>query len=337
MLDSAHYWLKVNNSSMPEGLSMATKHEASSKEGQWPPEQQLKELKRRMDASNSDMCHTKPSFQPNPDDVIVAVPPKNGITWMMHICHQIRMRGGEPDFEDQLQVITWIEASEKVHGVDPASKPQPASPRVFVTHLPFPSLPSGGKRIYCFRDQKDVVLSAYYFYDSKLSLRGRVSMSIFADVYLERIERHLNELLLWWECRHESDTLLLFFDDVMEDHAGCVRRIAEYIGVDLDDDAVTRVVHTTTHAEMVRHHSKFSSRRHTIMVAKKIGEEPPSQSEFVGRVRKDGGKSGEGKQKLPVEVQQRIDQMWQEIVTSKLGFQDLKEMREAWKRELLRT
>ena len=169
---------------------MASKEEARGKEEKWLPEQQLKELKRRMDVSNSDMSHTKPSFQPNPDDVIVAIPQKNGITWMMHICHQIRMRGREPDFEDQLQVITWIEASERVrlHGIDPASKPQPASPHIFVTHLPFPLLPSGGKRIYCFRDQKDAVLSAYYFYDSKFSLRGRVSMSIFADVYLERTE-----------------------------------------------------------------------------------------------------------------------------------------------------
>ena len=316
---------------------MASKEEARGKEGKWPPEQQLKELKRRMDASNSDMSHTKPSFQPNPGDVIVAIPQKNGVTWMMHICHQIRMRGREPDFEDQLQVITWIEASERVHGIDPASKPQPASPHIFVTHLPFPLLPSGGKKIYCFREQKDAVLSAYYFYDSKFSLRGRVSMSIFADVFLERTERHLNELLLWWEHRHENDTLLLFFGDLLEDHTGCVCRIAKFMGVDLDEDAIARVVHTTTHAEMVRHHSKFSSRRHTIMVAKKIGEEPPSQSEFVGRVRKDGGKSGEGKQKLPVEVQQRIDQMWQEIVTSKLGFKNLQEMREAWRNELSRT
>ena len=66
------------------------------------------------------------------------------------------------------------------------------------------------------------------------------------------------------------------------------------------------------------------------MIADKIGEKMPSERELIGRVRKDGGKSGEGKQKLPVEVQQRIDQTWQEIVTAKLGFKDLKEMREAW-------
>lgn len=138
---------------------------------------------------------------------------------------------------------------------------------------------------------------------------------------------------MWWEHRNDKNVLLLFFDDLKEDHAGCVCRIAKFMGVDCDDDVVARIVHTTSHAEMVRHHSKFSSLRHTIMVAKKIGEEPPSESEFVGRVRKSGGKSGEGKEQLPIEVQQRIDEMWKGTVTAKLGFEDLEAMRESWKKE----
>ena len=35
-------------------------------------------------------------------------------------------------------------------------------------------------------------------------------------------------------------------------------------------------------------------------IDKKFGDEPPAEEESVGPVRKDGGKSGEGKQKLPV-------------------------------------
>ena len=57
------------------------------------------------------------------------------------------------------------------------------------------------------------------------------------------------------------------------------------------------------------------------------------ESEFVGRVRKSGGKSGEGKEQLPADIQLHIDQLWQEIVTTKLGFKNLKEMRDAWKKE----
>ena len=299
----------------------------------WTPEQQVKEFKRRIGVATAEMTELKPSFELNPDDVIVALPPKNGTTWMLHVCHQIRMKGQEPDFNDQLEVVGMLELSEKFLGFNINTKQQPASPRIYGTHLPYPLIPEIGKRIYSFRNQKDAVVSAYHFFDSSLSLKGRVALPIFARTYLQEVEKHMQDLVLWWEHRHDDNTLLLFYDDLKEDHAGSVRRIAKFVGVDLDEDAVACVVHTTSHAEMSRHSSKFDVRKYFLMVTEKIGEEPLPESECVGRVRKDGGKSGQGKEKLPVEVQQRIDQMWQEIVTSKLGFQDLKEMRDTWKKE----
>ena len=300
----------------------------------WTPEQQVQELKKRMGIAMTQMMSLeKPTFQPKPDDVIVALPPKNGTTWMLHICHQIRMKGQEPDFEDQLDVMGMIEISEKLFGVAPGTRPQPTNPRIFGTHLPYPLVPNGGKRIFSFRNQKDAVVSAYHFFGSILALKGRVALSIFARAYVQLVEKHIQDLVMWWEHRHDDDVLLLFFDDLKEDHSGCVSQIAKFMGVDLDEEAIARVVHTTSHAEMSRHASKFDTRKVVQMMTEKIGEEPPPEGEFVGRVRKDGGKSGEGKQKLPVEVQQHIDQMWQEIVTAKLGFKDLKEMREAWKKE----
>ena len=77
----------------------------------WTPEEQVQELKRRADAIASTLTE-KPSFKPDPDDVIVATPPRNGTTWTLHICHQIRMQGQEPDFEDQNDVIGLIELLE---------------------------------------------------------------------------------------------------------------------------------------------------------------------------------------------------------------------------------
>ena len=301
----------------------------------WTPEQQMQELKKRMGAVMTVFNpQKKVDFTPNADDFLIIVPPKHGTTWLLHVCHQIRMKGAEPDFEDQMEVISLIEGHEMLFGVKPQDQKQPASPRLYATHLPFPLVPEGGKRIFSFRDPKDSVVSAYHFMNSGLALKGRVALPMFARAYLQQIEKQLNDLLMWWERRNDKDLLLMFFDDLKEDHTGTVRRIAKYLGVDLDDDAVARVVHTTSHAEMSRHASKFNVSKVAKKMSEKIGEEPETESEdFVGRVRKDGGKSGEGKQKLPVEVQQRIEQMWQEIVTSKLGFKNLQEMREAWKKE----
>jgi hypothetical protein len=108
--------------------------------------------------------------------------------------------------------------------------------------------------MFCFRDQKDVVISAYRFLDSHLSLKGRVSLPIFAGVWIQSVEHRLKDLLMWWEHCHDDDLLLLFFNDLKEDHAGCMRRIAKFMDVDCNEDVIARVVHTTTHSEMSPFH-----------------------------------------------------------------------------------
>ena len=297
----------------------------------WTPEQQVRELKRRV----INLPVAEGPLSPRPTDVIVNTPLKCGTTWLTHIVHQLRMKGLEPDFEDQYEVMTCIERSE-LFGVDPNTMRQPAEPRLFSCHLPYDCVPKGGKMIYCYRDQEDALYSLHKFYDSFLLLRGRVSLPIFANTmmksgyYVGDVAMVLNGLLVWWEHRNDDDVLFLFFDDLKEDHDGCVNRIAQFIGIDCDEALLARVVHTTTHAEMVRHHSKFDAHNVTTKIAKMFGEEPPS--EFSGKVRKDGGQSGDG-QKLPPEVRQYIKEKWQEIVTAKLGFQNLKEMRDAWHKE----
>ena len=293
----------------------------------WNHEEQIQELQRRMDILESagGIGRERPNFKPSPDDILLIVPPKHGTTWLLHICHQIRMKGEEPTFDKQEEVISLLASDSNSFGIDTK---QPASPYIYVTHMTFPLVPEGGKKIFCFRDPKDVVVSAYYFMDSYLALNGRVSLPTFADNYLMDVQNQINDLILWWECRNYENFMLIFYDDLKEDHAGSVRRIASFMGVDLDDDAVARVVHTTSHAEMSRIAAKFDVRSRALAISKEIGEEPNGT---VDRVRKDGGRSGEGREKLPVEVQQRIDQIWQKIVTFKLGFRNMQEMRKALK------
>ena len=111
-----------------------------------------------------------------------------------------------------------------------------------------------------------------------------------------------------------------------------MQQIAKFIGVDCDEDTLARVVHTTTHAEMARHHRKFDTHAVAMYVTKKAGDTLPPESERVERVRKNGGKSGDGQQ-LPAGIQRHVDQLWLDIITPKLGFSNLQEMREAWHKE----
>ena len=102
-------------------------------------------------------------------------------------------------------------------------------------------------------------LLTMHFLDYLLTLKGRVSLPIFAHGYLQEVEKHIKDLVTWWEHRHNDDLLLVFFDDLKEDHAGCVHRIAKFMEINLDEDTIARVVHITSHAEMSQHHSKFGA------------------------------------------------------------------------------
>ena len=161
------------------------------------PEQQIQELKRRSLPPVAEGCI---SFSPRPTDVIVTVPAKCGTTWLLHIVHQLRMNGVEPDFEAQLEVTAWVERSQ-MFGVDLDTVMQPAEPHTFFSHLPYNRVPKGGKMSYCFRDQDDAL---YSFYKLLLILRGQVSLPIFANTMMKSgeygyrdVAMVLNGLLDW--------------------------------------------------------------------------------------------------------------------------------------------
>ena len=84
---------------------------------------------------------------------------------------------------------------------------------------------------------------------------------------------------------------------------------------------------------MVRHQRKFDGHSGREKLSLMLGDEPPS--EIGERVRKDGGKTGEGEKVIPEEFRQLIDRQWQEFVRAKLGFKDIDEVRMEWKKERL--
>ena len=309
----------------------------------WTPEQQRQELLRRdgiVGRIYSNELKLRECF--DAEDVVVATPMKSGTTWLTHICHQIRMQGAEPDFEDQYEVMQYVEGGKSLVGgmLNPNNKPQPARPHIFHTHLPYEFVPRKCKLIFCYRDPKDVVVSMHHFINSQYFLRGRVSLTLFAEMYLSQqilvnslsIQQAIKNLVYWWEHRNDPNIMLIFFEDLKEDHAGCVRRIAEFINVDCSEEVLARVVHTTSHAVMAQQSSKFNSSNHIAVIAKALGESVSSDEEFVGRVRKDGGGSGDG-QSLPVDIQQQIDMLWQEIVTRSIGFKTYSELHCVWQSE----
>lgn len=101
----------------------------------------------------------------------------------------------------------------------------------------------------------------------------------------------------------------------------------------MDDATVAKVVETTTHQCMssADHHARFDDHR----IARAFAEinDLPWPRELTGKVRKTGGKSGEGSAKLAHAHRDAFAKAWSKVVSARLGFKDLRAMRAAWKKE----
>jgi hypothetical protein len=270
-------------------------------------------------------------------DVVVDVPAKSGTTWLMQICHQLRMRGEEHAYDDQMEVMPWLEGGPALVLEDDVNKPQPASPRVFKSHMTWKYLERKGlandtKVIYCFRDLKDKVYSAWRFFTPIVEYD--VPFWAFSTGWvLYDTDASLNDLCDFWQHRKDANVCLFFFDDLKERHQECVVRVKAFMDIPGGPELVDKVLAQSTHAHMSRpdQTSKFDD--HQIVYAMDRKRGITRTVPLTGKVRKDGGGSGSGKEKLADHIREWLDWRWRCIVLPRTGFADLKSMRAAWAQE----
>lgn len=280
-------------------------------------------------------------YKPQPSDVVVAVPAKSGTTWIMHIAHQLRMKGEEIEFEDQLDIMAWLEGGAARVLKQDINMPQPAEPRVFKSHLPLkrlskPPFPPNLKIIYCFRDEKDRCYSSWRFLLPFFELtQDDISCNEFCirSIQVGLVDAQLNSLCDFWEHRHDDRVCFFFFEDLKERHRECVQRIQRFMGLGEDEALTQTVVEQTTHKYMSRPDlaHRFDGHKTVHAIDKFFGR--IRTMPVTGKVRKDGGKTGEGS-KVPRAVADWIDWRWRCIVLPRTGFADLSSMRAQWAQEL---
>ncbi|CAE7739672.1 SULT4A1, partial [Symbiodinium sp. CCMP2592] len=275
-------------------------------------------------------------WKPRPQDVVVAVPPKSGTTLLLQVTHQLR-RGGvwlDDEFEDQTDIIPQLEGGPaSLLPQNDINKDQVASPRLFKSHLRFRSCPEDVKRIYCFRDIKDVLVSDWAFTASILESDVPLDSYAFMRVVPGGVDRALKDLCDWWEHRHDPQVCLLFFDDLLEDRFECVRRLQRFLDLEEDPGLASTVAAQSSHEFMSRpeNHSKFDDHKIVQEIDRLRGLR--RSRPLTGKVRHGGGRSGQGAVLLPDSVQSWIDWRWKCIVQHRLGFANPAEMRAVWARE----
>jgi hypothetical protein len=260
------------------------------------------------------------ALRTRPDDVIISTFPKCGTTWLQQIVHGLRT-GGSMDFDEITEVVPWLELAHDM-GVDPEA-PQVAEPRVFKSHLAFDEVPRGARYVNAIRDPGDVLVSMYRFFEGWRFEPGSISLDGFAlDYFVHR--DYWSHVLSWWRARQRDDVLLLCYEDMLADHAGTVRRIASFIGVDGGEDLLATAVGQSTLAFMKAHERQFDD--HLVREARDAACGLPAGGHST---KVASGTAGSARAGLSQAALAALDDAWRTRMIPHTGLADYRAMRRA--------
>ena len=136
---------------------------------------------------------------------------------------------------------------------------------------------------------------------------------------------YFDYLLSWWPSRNNANVLLLFYEDMLEDLESAVRAVASFMGID-DEASITNAVKMSTFDFMKQNQDKFAGHRVAEYRHKAMGLTLPAQRVVTGSATK-------GQEMMDDSTKQAVQKMWNEVVTTPLGFKDYDELRHALKKE----
>lgn len=252
-----------------------------------------------------------------PTDVVVTPFGKSGTTWTQQIVHTLRTRG-DMDFDDISRVVPWIETAH-VLGLDLDAE-QKANPRAFKSHLDANRIPKGGRYINVVRNPADAAVSLYKFQEGWFLEPGSVGIDEFVQAQLGGSKNYYTHLLTWWARRNDADVLFFAYEKMLVNPADTIRRIAEFIGVELDEELLQITLEHSSMDFMLEHKDRFDD-----AMMRKCSEElaglPPGSDTSKVRL----GKSGTGST-LSDESIRLFDEAWKELITPEIGFNSYQEL-----------
>ena len=251
-------------------------------------------------------------LQLKPGDVVITPFAKSGTTWLQQIVHTLRTRG-DMDFDDISRVVPWIETSPAL-GID-LDGPQNALPRAFKSHLDADTVPRGGKYINAIRNPGDALVSMHKFMEGWFLEPGAVSIDEFARETFIPSGEYWKHLLSWWHRRNDDNVLYLVYEHMREDLPGTIRRVAEFIGVPLDDELMAITEEHASLNFMLKHKNRFDDYLLRTLSEEKAGLPAGSDSSKVRE-----GQVGSSKNGISPEVQKELDEVWRREIAEMTGY-----------------
>jgi aryl sulfotransferase len=207
-------------------------------------------------------------FEPRADDIFVCTPPKCGTTWTQTIVHSLLWpRGDGP--RPVMTVSPWIEA--EFHPLDEMMARLDAQThrRSLKSHTPADGIPffDDARYIFVGRDGRDAFMSMCNHLESmKKEMVDALNVRALADgvppmpgwqgdvhaFFAGWIAEAslLAHVASYWERRGAPNLLFVHYNDLKADLAGEMRRIAEFLGIVVSEDAWPDVVARCTFESM---------------------------------------------------------------------------------------
>ncbi len=211
------------------------------------------------------------------DDIVIGTYAKAGTTWTQQMIAQM-MFGGDPDLA-VAEMSPWVDLRVPPKDVKLPIIEAQTHRRFLKTHLPVDALyfSPKAKYVYIGRDGRDVVWSMYnhhvnanqVWYEALNDTPGRVGPPIepppddVRQYWRDWMDRDghpfwpfWENIRTWWEIRDLPNVALIHFADLKRDMPAEMRRLAHFLGIEIDESRWDAMVEYCTFDWMKANASK---------------------------------------------------------------------------------
>ncbi|PCI43226.1 MAG: hypothetical protein COB51_11840 [Moraxellaceae bacterium] len=207
-------------------------------------------------------------YKPQENDIFIATQMKCGTTWMQQIVFEILHRGegnlGDDGYRHMYALSPWIETSPTSSvPFDRAPLVGEKNSRIIKTHMPADLCPYSDKAQYiyvtrhpvsCFASCLDFIrlLAGPSVPNRENMLKWYCSDDMFWRAWPEHVEG-------WWRRTEDhQNVLFVHYESMKKDLPAAVRKVADFLAMDLTEDEINKVVHRSSFEYMKEHEEHFS-------------------------------------------------------------------------------
>ena len=239
------------------------------------------------------------------DDVVIANYSKGGSTWMQQILAQLVFEGA--DDVKLADVTWWVDMRVPPKEVKLARLEAQQHRRFVKTHLPLDALVFSprAKYIYLGRDGRDVAWSLFNhhinanqgWYDSVNKPPGLVGPPLGPPTSDDPVQyfrdwldgdgqpfwSFWDNVRTWWPARLLPNVHMLHFRQLKADLEGEIRRIADFLDIELDDDVWPRVFEHCSFEYMKANADEVAPAPRRLLGRGRHGVHPPRRRRSLAR------------------------------------------------------